>query len=111
MRNETLALPRSDRAERIAQLEQEQARLVASFKGTTLNLKSFMQLMLKHGLAEEFPSSSAARYWSPRARSAVSILHRETGEGDRRSRWRGRPHTLIPSNCGNNSFVSAQHLG
>jgi hypothetical protein len=67
VRNETLALPRADLAERIAQLELEQTRLAASFKGTTLNLKSFMQLMLKHGLADEFPSSSAARYLHEKA--------------------------------------------
>lgn len=62
VRNETLELPRSDFAERIAQQEQEQQRLATSLKGTTLNLKTFLQLMVKHGLAEEFPSYSAARY-------------------------------------------------
>ncbi|HVJ69821.1 MAG TPA: hypothetical protein VM510_17720 [Caulifigura sp.] len=79
VRNETLALPRADLAQRIAQLEQEQARLAASFKGTTLNLKSFLQLMVKHGLAEEFPSSSAARYLHEKAlgREQLSRLDAE----------------------------------
>ena len=62
IRNETLSLPRSDLADPITRLEQEQQRLAASFKGTTLNFKSFLQLLIKHDLAADFPSSSAARY-------------------------------------------------
>ncbi|MBI1346042.1 hypothetical protein GC163_07110 [bacterium] len=62
VQNEMLALPRSDLAERVALQEQEQQRLMTSLKGTTLNLKTFLQLMVKHGLAEEFPSYSSARY-------------------------------------------------
>jgi len=62
VKNETLTLPRSDLADRIAMQEQELARLAASFQGTTLNFKAFLQLLVKHGLAEEFPSSPASRY-------------------------------------------------
>jgi hypothetical protein len=67
VRNETLALPRADLADRIAELEKEQTRLAASFKGTTLNFKTFLQLLVKHGLAEEFPSSPASRYLHEKA--------------------------------------------
>jgi len=62
VRNETLALPRSDLAERIALQEEERLRLASSLKGTTLNLKTFLQLLVKHNLADDFPSYSAARY-------------------------------------------------
>ena len=54
--NETLTLPRADVAERIAAMETEQQRLVQSLKGTTLNLKTFLPLIVKYNLAEEFPS-------------------------------------------------------
>ncbi|QDT52693.1 Neutral/alkaline non-lysosomal ceramidase [Caulifigura coniformis] len=79
VRNETLALPRSDQADRIAQLEQEQTRLAASFKGTTLNFKTFLQLMVKHGLTGEFPSSPASRYLHEKAlgREQLSRLDAE----------------------------------
>lgn len=60
--NETLAVPRADNAERIAAAEAEQARLVQSFKGTSLNLKTFLPLVVKHRLANPFPSYYSHRY-------------------------------------------------
>ncbi len=54
--NETLTLPRADVAERISAMEAEQLRLVQSLKGTSLNLKTFLPLIVKYNLAEEFPS-------------------------------------------------------
>jgi hypothetical protein len=54
--NERLALPRADHAERIAALEAEQSRLVKSLKGTSLNLKTFLELANKYDLSKEFPS-------------------------------------------------------
>jgi hypothetical protein len=54
--NESLTLPRADVAERIAAMESEQQRLVQSLKGTSLNLKTFLPLIVKYNLAEEFPS-------------------------------------------------------
>ena len=53
---ETLALPRADLAERISALETEQARLLQSLKGTTLNLKTFLPLVVRYGISGEFPS-------------------------------------------------------
>jgi hypothetical protein len=60
--NESLALPRADVAERIAAMEAEQLRLVQSLKGTTLNLKTFLPLVVKYNLATEFPSYYSHRY-------------------------------------------------
>lgn len=60
--NETLALPRADWAARIAALEAEQEHLLQSLTGTSLNLKSFLPLAVKYGLAPEFPSQYAHRY-------------------------------------------------
>ena len=43
-------------------LEAEQTRLLNSLQGTTLNLKSFMSLVMKYNLAQNFPSSHSYRY-------------------------------------------------
>lgn len=60
--NETLQLPRAEFAPRIQALEAEQARLVKSFTGTSLNLKTFVQLLVNHGLSAEFPSYYSHQY-------------------------------------------------
>lgn len=62
MINETLALPRADVAERIAAMEDELQRLLKSLRGTTLNLKTFMPLVVKYSLSDEFPSYYSHRY-------------------------------------------------
>ena len=54
--NETLTLPRGDRTERITQLEDQQRKLMLSLRGTSLNLKTFLPLVMKYKLSEEFPS-------------------------------------------------------
>ncbi|MDX1968784.1 MAG: hypothetical protein SFV23_16540 [Planctomycetaceae bacterium] len=65
--NETIALPRADNAERIAALEGEQLRLLKSLRGTSLNLKTFMQLSVQYNLADSFPSYYSHRYLHDRA--------------------------------------------
>jgi hypothetical protein len=60
--NEPLELPRADLAPRIAALEIEKQRLVESLQGTTLNLKTFLPLVVKYNLDREFPSYYAHRY-------------------------------------------------
>jgi hypothetical protein len=60
--NETLPLPRADLARRIESLQAEQMRLVQSLKGTGLNLKTFLSLIVKYNLARDFPSYYSHRY-------------------------------------------------
>jgi hypothetical protein len=60
--NEPLELPRADLAPRISALEAEQERLVGSLAGTSLNLKTFLPLVVKYNLDREFPSYYAHRY-------------------------------------------------
>jgi hypothetical protein len=60
--NESLELPRGDRTERIFALESEQKRLLASLTGTSLNLKTFLPLAIKHGISDRFPSYYSHRY-------------------------------------------------
>ena len=60
--SETIELPRADTAKRIAAMESEQTNLLHSLKGTDLNLKTFVPLVVKYGLSPEFPSYYAHRY-------------------------------------------------
>lgn len=65
--NQTLALPRGDRTAQIIELEAEQKRLLGSLKGTSLNLKTFLPLVVKYNLSEEFPSYYSHRYLHDKA--------------------------------------------
>jgi hypothetical protein len=60
--NEKIALPRADTAQRIAALDAEQARLLQSLKGTSLNFKTFLPLAVKYSLSSEFPAYYSHRY-------------------------------------------------
>lgn len=61
--NESLSLPRrTDGAERIRELEEEQKQLLASLRFSSLNLKSFLPLYLKHLQDPEHPGDYSYRY-------------------------------------------------
>ncbi len=62
MHNETIELPRADLAERINLMENEKERLLRTLRGTTLNLKTFLPLIVKYRLAEDFPSYYSHSY-------------------------------------------------
>lgn len=61
--NEALPLPRkSDFDERVAELEAEQASLLKSLRGTSLNLKTFVPLYVRHLMDPEHPLDYKYRY-------------------------------------------------
>lgn len=62
VRNQTIELPRADVGERIIDLEAERERLLRSLQGTSLNLKTFLPLVVKYNLDDEFPSYYSHRY-------------------------------------------------
>jgi hypothetical protein len=65
--NETMKLPRAEVSERIAAMEAERLRLLQSLQGTSLNLKSFLPLVVKYNLAGEFPSYYSHGYLHEKA--------------------------------------------
>ena len=75
--NETLALPRGDRTERIYALEAEQQRLLKSLKGTTLNLKTFLPLVMRYNLSNEFPSYYSHRYLHDQAQGRAELTQHD----------------------------------
>ena len=60
--NETIQLPRADLAQHIDAMQGQRAELLQSLKGTTLNLKTFIPLVVKYHLSGDFPSYSSHRY-------------------------------------------------
>jgi hypothetical protein len=61
--NETMAVPRgADIEARMARIRSERDRLLKSLEGTSLNLRTFLELMLTHRLNADFPSYYAHRY-------------------------------------------------
>lgn len=61
--NEALRLPRkADFDERVAELEAEQASLLHSLRGMSLNLRSFVPLYVKHLMNPEYPLDYKYRY-------------------------------------------------
>jgi len=60
--HEILTLPRADLAQCIDSLQAEQTRLLQSLKGTSLNLKTFLSLIVKYDLSRDFPSYYSHRY-------------------------------------------------
>ena len=64
---ETVALPRADVARRIISLEAEQQKLLQSLKGASLNLKTFIPLVVKYGVSGEYPSYDSHRYLSEKS--------------------------------------------
>ncbi len=60
--HQTLELPRADLAQRIIELETQREQLAGSLRGTTLNLKTFVPLLVKQRLSSDFPSYYSQRY-------------------------------------------------
>ena len=60
--NQTLELPRADLSQHIVSMEAEQKKLLQSLKGTSINLKTFIPLVVKYNLSSEFPSYYSHRY-------------------------------------------------
>lgn len=62
MLNHTIGVPRADHSKRLAEMENEQAKLLKSLRGTSLNLRTFLNLKTRYQLSGEFPSEYAYRY-------------------------------------------------
>jgi len=73
--NVPLELPRADLAGRIEDLRAEQLRLAQSLSGTSLNLKTFLPLVVKYNLAAEFPAYYSHRYLHDKALGREDLPH------------------------------------
>lgn len=83
IRNEKLSLPRAEYTERIDALQSEQVRLLKSLRGTSLNLKTFLELANKYNLSKEFPSYDAHLYFTEKAQGREDLV--KLDEANRRN--------------------------
>ena len=60
--NQSLALPRANFAQRIAEMKAERERLLNALHGTSLNLKTFIPLVVKYNVSGQFPAYYSHRY-------------------------------------------------
>lgn len=60
--NEKLTVPRANLSKRIGDMESEIEALLKQLKGTSLNLETFLPLLVKYGLSGETPAADAKRY-------------------------------------------------
>jgi hypothetical protein len=60
--HEVAQMPRADLAPRIEEMEAEKLRLAGTLRGTSLNLKTFLPLVVKYRLSTEFPSYYSHTY-------------------------------------------------
>jgi len=70
-----IALPKANLLPTIESLEAEQSRLLQALQPTSLNLKSFIPLLIKHRLSPEFPSYDAHTYLSERRMGREDLQH------------------------------------
>ncbi len=84
--NEILELPRADVAGRITELEAERTRLVDSLTGTSLNLKTFIPLVLKYNVSPDSPLYYSHRYLHEQAlgREGLAKMDAENRSGMKR---------------------------
>jgi len=81
--NEKIKLPRADNAEWIDSLLAEQSRLLKSLQGTTLNLKTFLELTSKYNLSKDFSSYYSHRYLAEKAQGRDDLA--KLDEANRRN--------------------------
>ena len=92
--NDTIALPRSDLAQRIVAMETERERLLNSLSGTSLNLKTFIPLMVKYKVNGEFPSYYSHRYLHDRALDRADYDHLDAENRQNMKRYINNIHTM-----------------
>ncbi len=81
--NEKIKLPRADHTERIDSMLGEQSRLLKSLRGTSLNLKTFLELTSRYNLSKDFPSYYSHRYLSEKAQGRDDLA--KLDEANRRN--------------------------
>lgn len=72
--NETLTLPRAaDYARRMAAIQAEQTKLVASLRPTNINFKTFLPLLVEQKLSPDFPSHYSQSYLHEKAQGSDAL--------------------------------------
>jgi len=92
--NETIELPRADYAERMAAMESEQLRLLRTLRGTSLNLKTFLPLVVKYNVSGDFPSYYSHRYLHDELLGRDDLKQLDAENRANMQRYVGNIHTM-----------------
>jgi len=92
--NEVLTLPRADNAQRIFSLEAEQERLLQSLRGTSLNLKTFIPLVVKYNISSEHPSYYSHAYLHDKERGRKNLENLDSENRRNMSQYIHNIHTM-----------------
>ncbi|MGL4552594.1 MAG: hypothetical protein ACRC33_15585, partial [Gemmataceae bacterium] len=92
--SETIPLPRADNTRRIDALLLEQGRLLKSLQGTTLNLRTFLELTAKHGLSPAAPSAYAQAYLNERKLGRDDLKKLDEANRENVKRYLANVHTM-----------------
>jgi len=92
--NEVIALPRADTAQRIFDLEADQERLLRSLGGTSLNLKTFIPLVVKYNVSSEFPSYYSYGYLNEKAQGRNNLGHLDAENRKNMKQYIRNIHTM-----------------
>ncbi len=92
--SETIELPRSDTRVQIAAMEQEREALVGSLKGTSINLKTFVPLLVKYKLSPEYPSHYGHRYLHEEAQGRGDLKNLDVANRVQLDQYIANIHTM-----------------
>ena len=92
--NETIELPRADVAQRIIELESEQQQALRSLGGTSLNLKTFLPLVVRYNLWSDFPSYYSHSYLQEEALGRDDLSQLDAENRRNIQQYIGNIHTM-----------------
>lgn len=92
--NEVMKLPRAEVSQRIAAMEAERLRLLQSLQGTSLNLKTFLPLVVKYNLSGEFPSYDSHGYLHEKAAGRDDLASLDTENRKNLRQYIDNIHTM-----------------
>ncbi len=77
----TVELPfRTDIAGTVESLEKEQAGLLASLRGTSLNIKTFLQLYIQNSTNPDYPSDYSYKYLQEQKSGSAELARMDAGD-------------------------------
>jgi len=91
---EKIGLPRADLTRDIARLEAELIRLTGSLQGTTLDLKSFLAVLVRHDLSPDFPAGPSHRYLHEKKMGRDDLEQLDTTNRRDIQAYRNNIHTM-----------------
>lgn len=91
---EVMQLPAADLAPFIEALRREQLRLLHSLQSTNINLRTYVSLLLRHGLFPEYPSHYSYRYLHEEQLGREDLRELDQRNHQELEQYTGNVHTM-----------------